>query len=181
MHGQWDDDVVAVLPVAWRGDRVAVRQLQGIDDAQDFIEVAARTERIREDQPHLFVRVDDENGAHGGRDGLLRVNHVVQHRHFLVDVGDDGEAHHRVLRLFDILDPALVRLGRVHRQGDGLHVALVEFRLELGRQAQLRRAHGGKVGRVGKQHHPGIASPLVELERADRAVLFKIRGDIAQA
>src|SRR5450830_2166647 len=62
LHGQWDDDVVAVLPVARCRDRIAVRQLQGIEDAQDFIEIAARTERIREDQAYLFVRVDDEDG-----------------------------------------------------------------------------------------------------------------------
>ena len=73
LHGQWDDDVVAVLPIAWCRHRIAVRQLQGIDDAQDFIEIAARTERIREDQPYFLVRVDDEDGAHGGRDGLFRV------------------------------------------------------------------------------------------------------------
>src|SRR5476649_1124381 len=66
LHGQRNDDVVAVFPVAWRGHGVAVGQLQGVDYAQHFVEVAAGAHRIGQAQAHFFVRIDDEQRAHGG-------------------------------------------------------------------------------------------------------------------
>jgi len=85
------------------------------------------------------------------------------------------------LRGFDVGDPAAVLLGRIDRQRDRLDVALVEFRLQLGGQAQLGGADRGEVGRVRKQHHPGIARPVVELDVADGRILFEIGCGIAQS
>src|SRR5450830_102587 len=57
---QRDDDVVAVFPVTWCCDGVAVCQLQRIQHAQHFVEVAAGAHRVSDDEAHLLLRIDDE-------------------------------------------------------------------------------------------------------------------------
>src|SRR5580693_5664886 len=56
-----DDDVVARLPVHWRRNFVLGRELNGIDDAQDLVEVAAGAHGIAELQLDLLVGTDHEN------------------------------------------------------------------------------------------------------------------------
>src|SRR5438128_1863631 len=55
-HGRRDDDVLARLPVHWRGDRVPGGQLAGVEEAQHLVEVAARAHRIGEHRLDLLVR-----------------------------------------------------------------------------------------------------------------------------
>ena len=62
-HRGDDDHVVAGLPVDRRGDRLFFRQLHGIDDPQDFVEIAARGHRIGDRQADFLVRADHEHGA----------------------------------------------------------------------------------------------------------------------
>jgi len=80
----------------------------------------------------------------------------------------------------DVVDPLDVRIHRVHRQGDGLDVALGELVLELGGEAQLRGAHRGEVGGMREQHAPAIAEPFVETDAAFVGILFEVGGDVAE-
>ena len=56
-------------------------------------------------------------------------------------------------------------LDRVDGEADDLHAAGVEVRLDLGQVAELGRADRGEVARVREQHGPGVADPLVEVDR----------------
>lgn len=57
-------------------------------------------------------------------------------------------------------------LDRVGAQPDELHAALGEFRLELGKGAELSGADRGVVLRVGEEDDPVIANEIVEVNRA---------------
>ena len=59
-------------------------QLQRVDHAQHFIEVAACRHRVNEDQLNLLVRADDVNISHGrviGRRALLWIAFDVSRKH----------------------------------------------------------------------------------------------------
>ncbi|MNR36858.1 hypothetical protein D3C85_1548320 [compost metagenome] len=75
----------------------------------------------------------------------------------------------------------MVRFHRVDGQRDGLDPTLGKFVFQLRRKAQLGGAHRREVGRVGEQHTPAIAQPLVELDSTSAGVLFEIGGDIAES
>ena len=58
-----DHHLITVLPVGRRGDFVVVRQLQRINDPQDFMEVTPGARRIGNGQADLLVRIDHEQRA----------------------------------------------------------------------------------------------------------------------
>jgi hypothetical protein len=66
-----DDDVVTGLPVDRGGDAVLVAGLEGVDDAQDLVGVAAGGGRVGQDGADLLVGVDEEDGADGEGDALF--------------------------------------------------------------------------------------------------------------
>ena len=109
------------------------------------------------------------------------MDQVVQVGHFTVRIGEDREVDDGVLGFVDVLDPLVMRIHRVHGQGNGFDTALGEFILEPGSEAQLGGAHRRKVCRMGKQHTPAIAQPFVETEGAGAGILFEIGGDIAKS
>src|SRR5580704_13505935 len=63
-HRAGEDDVLALLPVRRRRHAVLGGELQRVDDAQHFVEIAPRGHRINQDQLDLLVRPDDEDIAH---------------------------------------------------------------------------------------------------------------------
>ena len=63
------------------------------------------------------------------------------------------------------LRPAHVGLERVDAQTDHLDAAAVERELEAGDLAELGRADGREVLRMGEEHAPAVAEPLVEADR----------------
>src|SRR5208282_5552072 len=63
---------------------------------------------------------------------------------------------------------------------DDLHAALVEFGLDLGHVAELCGADWREVLRVGKQHRPPVANPIVETDLALSGLRFEIRGCIIE-
>src|SRR5215211_6737991 len=63
--GAGDDDVFALLPVDRGRDPVRGGELQGVDHAQDLVEVATCGHGIDENELELLVRPDDEDVAHG--------------------------------------------------------------------------------------------------------------------
>src|SRR5690606_22319373 len=147
-------------------------ELQRVDHPQDLVEVAPGAGRVGDDQAHLLARVDDEQRTHGEGVVGVRVDQVVEVGDLAVGVGDDGEVDPGVLGLVDVVDPADVRVDRVHGEGDGLHPALGELVLQLGGEAQLGGAHRGEVGRVGEQHAPAVAQPVVETDATLAGVLL---------
>ncbi|MCY1539133.1 hypothetical protein D9M68_747050 [compost metagenome] len=160
---------------------MAIGQLQRIDDAQDLVEVAPGAGRIRDGQAHLLVGIDDEHRTHGQRCVGVRVDHVVQLGDLAVFVGQDREVHLGGLRIVDVVDPARVRIGVVHRQRQHLYVALGEFVGQFGGIAQLGGADRCEIGRMRKQDTPAVTQILMEAYRPSRGFLFEIGGGIAQA
>lgn len=60
-------------------------------------------------------------------------------------------------------------------QSDHLDVALFELARHLGESPELRRTHGGEVGRVREENSPAVAEPLVEVDLALCGVGLKVR------
>ena len=103
-----DDDVIALLPVHRRGDAVVVGQLQGIQGAQDFVKIAARAGRIRQDQADLLGRIDDEHRTHRRGGAGIGVDHVIERRDLAIFVSQDRILDVGLLRVIDVLDPVQV-------------------------------------------------------------------------
>ena len=131
---------------------MVVGELQGIDDAQDFVEVTARAGRIGNCQTNFFVGIDDEDRAHGERIARagLWVQHAVEGGDFFVVVSQNWIVDVGALRFVDVFDPAFVRVGIVYAEGDGFGVALFELFLQGGNQTQLGGANGRVVCGVGE-------------------------------
>ena len=86
-----DHHIATLLPVGWRSHLMVIGQLQLIDHPQDLIEVTSRAGWVRDDQPDLFVRVDDKQRANRQRVVRVRMDHVVQARHFPIFIGNNGK------------------------------------------------------------------------------------------
>jgi hypothetical protein len=175
--GCGDDYVVARLPVCGRSHGVLGRELQRVDDAQDLVEVAARGHGIAELQLNLFVRTDDEHGAHGGVEcgraafaGVPGIagQHAVELGDFQLRIADHRIVHLRALGLFDVGLPLAVLRDGVDAQADDLCVALGEFRLQLGHGAEFGGADGREIFGMRKQNRPAVADPFVEVNLALR-------------
>src|SRR6266542_5070984 len=54
-----DDHVLALLPVCGRGHFVFCGELNGIEGAQDFVEVAPRGHRVAKLKPYLLVGTNE--------------------------------------------------------------------------------------------------------------------------
>ena len=65
-------------------------------------------------------------------------------------------------------------------EGDQLDAALGELGLELGKGAELGRAHGRVVLGVREQDDPLVADELVEVDGAVGRVGLEVRGNAAQ-
>ena len=175
-----DDHVVAIFPVGRRGHLVAVGELQRVDHAQDFIEVAAGAGGIGDLQAQLLVGVDDEHRAHREVVERIGVDHPVEIAHLLVGVSQDRIVDGGVLGLVDVADPALVALRGIDTQGDGFHVALLPLGAQARHFAQLGGADRGVVRGVGEQHHPAAVSEVVEVDGPQLGVLGEIGNGIAE-
>ena len=156
-----------------------VGQLQAVDQAQHLVEIASGAGRVDDRGADLLVRVDDIDRPDGELRVGVRVDHVVERRHFPLGIGDDRELNAGILGLFDILDPALVVLDAVDRYDQRLGAALGEFILQPGRIAELGRANRCEIGRVGEEDNPVLAGPFVKFDPAFRRVGFKVGGNIA--
>ncbi len=163
-------------------------QAQGIDDAQDLVEVAPGRHRIDEDELDLLVGADHEDVAQrrvlcGSAFGGVALNvgrkHPVSLGDLEVGVGDHRVVRGGALRLLDVLGPLLVVVDGVDGQADDLHVALVEFRLDAGHVAELCRADGREVTGVREEDGPGVADPVVEPDLAFRGFRLEVGGVVA--
>ena len=71
-----------------------------------------------------------------------------------------------------------MRLERVDREAEDLHVALVELGLDLRHVTELGGADRREILGMGKQHGPIIADPLVKLNFAARRLCCEIRSSV---
>jgi hypothetical protein len=116
--------------------------------------------------PHADL-VDQEESAQG--DGFVE-KYSVGAGYGLVQVRHQRKAYppDAAVLAFDV-PPREVRIGRVDRDADHLHVPLLELLDLLVEGYDLRRADEGEVQRIEEKQH--IAAPLAgELELADRVV-----------
>ena len=108
------------------------------------------------------------------------MNQAVKVAHRLIAIGQDRVVDRGALGFVDVGDPALVAFSRIHTQGQGFDIALLPFGPQLGHLAQLGSADRREIGGVGKQHHPAIASEVVEVDGAQLGVLGEIGNGIAE-
>ena len=134
--------------------------LQGLDHAQQLVEVAAQTQRVVDDGPDHGLGIDDEHRADRLGGVLTRHDHAVLlcdlHRH----VVDERERHLDVAHVAErdlVLDgaqPCDVAVETVYRQPDQLGVVGRELFLQRGECHEFTGAHRGEVCRVGEQDDP---------------------------
>src|SRR5450755_928191 len=185
-----DDDVIARLPVRWRGNFVLCRELNRVDDAQDFVEVATGAHRIAELQLDFLVGAYDKNGAHssivGGGPAFRRAStlgwqHAVHLGNFELGIADHRVVYFCALRLFDVGCPLLVVRHGIDTQTDDLDVALGKFRLQARHGAELGSADGCEVFGMREQDGPAVADPVVKLNCALRGFSGEIGGGIVDS
>jgi hypothetical protein len=173
--GTGDDDVFAVLPVGWGCDLVLCGELNGVEDAEDLVEVAAGGHGIAELQLDLLVGADDEDGAYGcvGGSGaafagvaFVGGEHVVELGDLEVYVADHGVVDLVAGNFFDVNGPFVVVVDGVYAEADDLGSACGELGLQAGHGAEFGGADGGEVLRVGEEDGPVVADPLVEVDGA---------------
>ena len=108
------------------------------------------------------------------------MDHAVEVRDLAVVVGDQGEVQLGALGLLDVGGPAGVAVRRVDGQADHLHPAPVELRLQLGDGPKFGRADRRVVLGMGEQHDPGVARPVIEVQRTFGGVLGEVGGRVAE-
>ncbi len=86
-----------------RRDFVFVGQLQRIDHAQNFREVAAGAGRIRDHQTNFFVWINNIDGPNRKRIARVRMNCAVQVGNFAISVGEQRKIQRAALGFFDRL------------------------------------------------------------------------------
>jgi len=108
------------------------------------------------------------------------VDHVIFERHLAVLITNDGEGKVGTRDLVDVLDPSSMRLDRIGRQTDQLDTTLLEFRLELGKGAELSSADGSVVLGVGEEDNPAVTNELVEVDGTSGRVGLEVGCDGSQ-
>jgi hypothetical protein len=93
------------LPVGGGVEAGAVGELQGPDEAEDLVNVAAGGEGVVEHAPEDAVGVYDEDGPDGGGLAGGGMDHPVEPGDLHVQVGDDGEVNGDPRHLLQVLHP----------------------------------------------------------------------------
>lgn len=165
-NARYDDAIVAVLPVGGGRDEMIARELERIEHAKDFIEVAPSTRWIGQTQLELLVRTNYENRANGHRVLSTRRNHIVERSDLAIVVSEHREVDRGALGLFDIGEPPIVLFERIAAEPDDLAVALIKLGFDPSDGAQFGRAHWCEVFGVAKEHAPRITKPIMKMDRA---------------
>ena len=151
------------------GHVLGVSLLQSLDDALYLVEVAARAQRVVEDEAYLRLGVYDEHRADRLRVALARLDHAVLVCDLHADVLDERELHLYVLlavpaQLLDLAQPGDVRIQRVHGQAHELGVHGLELVCHGREGHEFGGADRCEVRRVAEQDDPFA---LVVLREAD--------------
>src|SRR5580704_12626043 len=162
-----DDDVFARLPVRRRRDFVFGRELNRIDDPENFVEVPARAHGITKLQLNFFVRTDHKYSAYGGivrgraalgRASTLGGQHAVELGDLQLRIADHRVVHLVALSFLNIDGPLAVTAHWVHAESDNFGVALGKFRLQARHIAEFRGAYRSEVLGMRKQNCIPIAN-----------------------
>src|SRR5215203_624007 len=179
---RWNDDhIVSILPINRRRNTILRSQLKRIDHAQNLVEIASRTRRIRDHQFDFLVWTNHKHRANGKHIADLRMDHVVKFRDLMVWVRNHRKIERSSLGLSNILRPTLVRIGGVYTESNYLHAAFFKIRLAASHVAQLSSANGGEILRMGEQDRPAIAKPLVKTDGAFGGLCCEIGCYIAKS
>jgi hypothetical protein len=179
--------LVVVGPVGGGGNGLLIRQLQGLDAADNLIHIASDASGVVEREHKLVFRVDDKDGTNGqGQSLIFRsacVDHTIGHANRAIGVSDDRELDFDLVLAMgnDIAEPVVVRLDGIHGEGGDKAVHGREFVLLHRQTTNLGGADWRKVSWVGKQNGP--LSLLPRMERIPftlGGVACKVGDNVAQ-
>jgi hypothetical protein len=185
-----DDHVLALFPIH-RCDHFVFRsELNGFQDAQNFIEIVGCAHGIAERQLDLLVRSDKEDSASGGvvcggapfgTVSAIGGQYVVELGDVQLGIADHWEVHLVALSFLDIHGPLGVTSDGVDVEADNLAVTPLEFGLEAGHVAEPSGADGCEVRGARKEDGSAVADPFVGIELALRGLRRKIGGFVVDA
>src|SRR5579859_1041536 len=99
------------------------------------------------------------------------MDHAIELRHLLVQVGDDRERDLNAEILLDVAYPGNVRVNAVNAHADRLDLALLEVCATAGELYELRGAYRREVGRMAEEQHPvALAGVITQLDGAMRGL-----------
>ena len=155
----------AGLPVARDDFTSLFVVLEGLEEAESFVDVAANGEVVDGDLTDVLSGVDDEDGAESntGIRAVLDEDAVVG-GDLLVEVGDQGNLHFTEATLLaGLLNPGEVGELRVNGPGEDLAVELFEFGEAVGVLGDFGGADEGEVEGIGEEDDP-LALVVRELD-----------------
>src|SRR3954470_132980 len=158
--------VLALLPVA--GAQLV--GLQGVQNAQDFLRVAADRQVIDRSEADDALGIDDEGGAECHAFGL--VEDAELGAQLALDVGQHRER--QVTQVVVVDAPGVVDELAVGRSAENLGVAVGELAVQLAESGDLGRAHEGEVLRP-EEHDQPLALERTVGELGER--LLRIGGN----
>lgn len=181
------DHVVAGMPVGGQRHVVGVDGLKPHENAFELVEIAAQDRRVAQERAHDAVRVDEEDGAHGGRGARTGLDHAVTPCHVHGEVGDQREADVEVADalVFDLFADR-AQPGDVAGQGaDGESEELaaegVELLLHLAEEHEFGGAYGCEVAGVAEENDPFSFEILRETDVSLCGFGFEFGSFLAQA
>lgn len=180
------DGGVVVGPVGGCRNRLAVRELESLDAADDFVHVAADASRVVEREHELVLWIDDENSADGERERLgvagPGINHAVHGGDLAVGVANDREFDFDLVVAVsnDVLQPVFVRFDGVDGEGRDQAVHGGQFVVLESEAANFSSANRGKIGRMRKQDRPLPFLPFVEIHRSLRRFGMEVWANVAE-
>ena len=164
--------------------------MDGIEHAQNFVEIAAGAHGVAQHQFDLLIRTYDEDGANRGvggggaaLGGVARIGrqHVVELGDLKLRVADHGEGDLVALGFFDVAGPFAVAGNRVYAQADNLTVAACKLGRQSGHVAELGGADGRKILGMGEQNRPSVADPFVKVDGTLSGIGREIRRRIVDS
>ena len=185
-----DDDVLTLLPVGRRCDLMLRGELDGVEYADDFVEVAAGGHGVGDLKLDALVGANDEDGANGGvvggcaaLAGLAGIGreHVVELGDGEGRVADEGVVDLVTAYVLDVLRPLAVAFDGVDGEADDLCAALRELLFEAGDSTEFGGADGGEVLGVREENGPAVSDPFMEVQRALRRFGGEIGCNIVDA
>ena len=149
-----------------------VAGLQGVDEAENLLSVAACGEGVVDHRADEALGIDDKDTATGLGFAFAGHNHAVEGCHVLVEVGDDGKGNLDVEVFLDVSDPGDVGVGAVDAEAEEFDATSFEFGCDLRKGDELGSTDGGKVCGMREEDDP-TALKVFEAQSAVRGLDLK--------
>ena len=160
--GVGDHGGSAGSPLRGANFTILVSVLEGLDETEELVDIAADGQITDGHVSHDTLVVDDVGGTEG--DALLLDEAAVVARDLERGVSKHGDVHGTETTLLAILlSVLLVREVRVGGAGNDLAAELLEFSGLVGELADLSGAHEGEVKRIEEEQHV-LALELLEAD-----------------